>query len=57
VTKYFDKFRDMEKDVLSWEEKKMEVDLIKIINCYEKTYGRYFTDSVNEWRELDRLNK
>jgi hypothetical protein len=28
-----------------------------MINCYEKSYGRDFIDSANEWRELERLTK
>jgi hypothetical protein len=28
-----------------------------MIRFYEKTYGRYFTDSENEWRQLDKLRK
>jgi hypothetical protein len=42
VTKHFDK---------------LEVDLIKMIKCYEKSYARYFTDSENKWREIDKLKK
>jgi hypothetical protein len=35
----------------------MEFDLIQMLKCYEKTYGRYFTDSGNEWKQLDKVRK
>jgi hypothetical protein len=44
-------------DSLSYEEKKMELDLLKMIKCYEKSYGRYFIDSAEEWRNQDKLRK
>jgi hypothetical protein len=52
VIEYYNKYRDG----LTWEEKKTEVNLLKMIKCYEKTYGRYFLDE-NKWKEIDRLKK
>jgi hypothetical protein len=28
-----------------------------MVKCYEKSYGRYFINSADEWRELDKLRK
>jgi hypothetical protein len=44
-------------EILTYEVKRMEFDLIQILKCYEKTYGKFFTDSGNEWRELDKARK
>jgi hypothetical protein len=41
VTEYYNKYRD----TLTWEEKKIELDLTQMLKCYEKTYVRYFIDS------------
>jgi hypothetical protein len=35
----------------------MELDLLKMIRCYEKSYGRYFIDSADEWREQNKARK
>jgi hypothetical protein len=51
VIEYYEKHRD----VLNYEEKRIELDLLKMIKYYEKTYGRYFTDSEKEWRQVDKL--
>jgi hypothetical protein len=39
------------------EEKKIELDLMQMLKCYEKTYGRYFIDSEKKWKEIDKLRK
>jgi hypothetical protein len=44
VKEYYEKYGDS----LSYEEKKLELDLLKMISCYEKSYGRYFIDSTDE---------
>jgi hypothetical protein len=53
VKEYYKKYGD----TLSYEEKKLELDLLKMISCYEKSYGRYFIDSADEWRKQDKVRK
>jgi hypothetical protein len=53
VTEYYIKHGD----ALSYEEKKIKLDLLKMIRCYEKSYGRYFIDIADEWGELDKVRK
>jgi hypothetical protein len=47
----------MEENPLTYAEKQDEVLLIQMINCFDKYYWRYFKDSANRWREMDREKK
>jgi hypothetical protein len=47
----------MAENQLTYAEKSDEVILIQMINCFDKSYGRYFEDSVDRWREIDKEKK
>jgi hypothetical protein len=57
VEKYYQRFRNMEENPLTYPEKQDEIILIKMINFFGKSYGRYFTNSAERWREIDEKKK
>jgi hypothetical protein len=43
VEKYYHKFRNIEENPLT-----------QFINCFDKSFGRYFDDSADRWMEIDK---